>query len=299
MKFFDAELFHVGVKRRHIFSSEQWEKTFKFEPLSSFSDWQQPERELYSRAFHETQRKIHNLEWQKGVPVAISRLKSSMSRSNLTTLLHTLGDVPEALIPFGFWDESGGVIGASPEILYYRNKNKINSMALAGTQKKPGPCILMSDVKNRKEHQFVIDELRKKWERWGDVLIHDTEVLELPALYHLLTKISVNLRQDVSVDELVQSLHPTSALGVFPHERWQELLALPWQDERDYFGAPLIFPLSELDESLAIISLRQIQWNSREVKLVAGGGVVEESQEELEWAEILAKMDSVKKLLKI
>ena len=60
----------------------------------------------------------------------------------------------------------------------------------------------------------------------------------------------------------------------------------------------MLFKLSETEE-LAIVALRQVQWDKTCVRLGAGGGIVLESHEETEWQEILAKIESVKGLLKI
>ena len=96
----------------------------------------------------------------------------------------------------------------------------------------------------------------------------------------------------------LQLFHPTSALGVSPFVKWRELEKLPEQNTRKYFGAPFFVRLGD-EKSLAVVALRQIQWNAEEIRIGAGGGVVQESQEELEWLEILAKIESVKKLMGI
>lgn len=169
---------------------------------------------------------------------------------------------------------------------------------LAGTQAKPDPCTLLEDTKNLKEHKFVVDELEKKWSHWGKVIKQPTRILELPTLFHLLTEIQVHLNKNVSDEMLINYFHPTSALGTSPYEKWQELKELPEQKDRGFFGSPLIYPLGP-EKTVAVVALRQIQWNQSEILLGAGGGVVQESQEGLEWDEILAKMNSVKKLLKV
>lgn len=297
--FFDRESSHYRVTNFLTWSPEEWKSQWKSEKTSSLGVWQGPNRELYTKSFQMVQGKISLGEWQKAVPMAIDRIPHTLTKHSLETLLARLSDVPPNLMPFGFWTSAGGVIGASPELIYYRDQQMIESMALAGTQEKTGPCVLLNDEKNLKEHQFVVRELEKKWSQWGQVHMEPTEILELPTLYHLLTRFRVELDCPTRDEQLIQAFHPTSALGVFPYEKWRQLQEFPFQNERDNYGAPLVFPLAKKEESLAIVSLRQIQWNAHEIKLSAGGGVVKESQEELEWKEILAKMGSVKKLLEI
>ncbi len=296
-KFFDSKSSFLAIQGHSCWSGEEWQNLFKSEKLSGLGSWSGPFREDYSQAFFQTKQRIQEGIWEKGVPVVFATNPATPTSTTLKSLLAQLSDVPDALIPFGFWKPGEGVIGATPEILYYRQDRIVKSMALAGTQPKSESCTLLADSKNLKEHQFVVNELRKKWQQFGEVQVSETKILELPFLYHLLTEFTVQLFENVSNEALVQAFHPTSALGVFPHERWRELESLPLQDQRDYFGAPMVFPLDKPGECLALVSLRQIQWNSQGTKLVAGGGVVEESLEELEWQEILAKMDSTKKSL--
>lgn len=298
-KFFDRKLSRLRVQKVTVWDPQTWKDTWKSESPSTFSGWQGPNRELYTRSFQQIQRKIEQGLWEKAVPIAFDRISRGLKKSELQSLLAALTEAPEPLIPFGVWTQEGGVLGATPETLFYRRGPRIESMALAGTQAKGQEMSLLLDSKNLAEHAFVADELETKWSRWGRALRNPVQVLELPTLLHLQTLFHVDLQNDVSDEELVVGLHPTSALGTFPPEAWQELQSLPEQADRGFFGAPILFPLAGSEESLAIVSLRQIQWNRDEIKLGAGGGVVKQSQEELEWNEILAKMNSVKKLLRL
>lgn len=296
--FFDLLSSYIEVAGSAIWNLSEWKQAWKAETPSGSIAWQGPRKELYTKGFEQIQEKFRTHEWKKAVPIGTDRAQGPLRLNQLTSILAQLSDVPDNLIPFGFWTPEGGVVGASPEIIFYRDGSEVRSMALAGTQAKPGPCTLLQDKKNRNEHQIVVDELNRKWNCWGRVLINPTEILELPSLYHLLTRVQVQLNENPTNEELVNFFHPTSALGTSPYEKWQELKALPEQASRGYFGAPFVFPLGE-QKSVAIVALRQVQWNQSEIQLSAGGGVVQESQEELEWQEILAKMGSVKKLLKV
>lgn len=277
----------------------EWSDFIKSEPLSHLRKWQTPNRELYTQSFNQIQKQIELKRWQKAVPIAFSESAGTFTVAERLSVLQALSQAPDSVMPYGFWSHGIGFIGASPEILYYKKANQLESMALAGTQKKTGEaCHLLQDPKNLSEHQFVVDELAKKWKLFGDVQINPTEILEVPSLFHLLTQFKVQLKISVTDQNLVETLHPTSALGVFPHTLWKELAELPEQKTRDYFGAPVVYKLGA-DESLAVVALRQLQWDQKRARIGAGGGVVADSQEQLEWQEILAKMESVKKILKV
>ncbi len=281
-----------------ILSSEAWKEALKSESPSCSFTWSGPSRELYSKSFEKVQKEIQEGNWQKAVPIAFTRASGSFSPQQIRGLLYHLAEADESLIPYGYWKDGVGVMGLTPEILFYRRDLELHSMALAGTEKKKGECHLLQDPKNLKEHNLVAQEVKNKLKNWGEPQMEGPQVLELPTLYHLLTQFRVQLESPWNDIESLQYFHPTSALGVSPHTRWKEMESLPEQKDRGFFGSPLLFKLSD-EESLALVALRQIQWNQNEIMIGAGGGVVQESQEELEWEEILAKMDSVKKLMGI
>jgi menaquinone-specific isochorismate synthase len=285
-----------------IFDSNSWRSQLKAEGPSHFLarsfEWRPPLRELYSKSFQSVQTQIHSGNWKKAVPIAFSSAEGTLSDSEKLAILLKLAEAPEPLIPYGYWKDGEGMMGLTPEILFFREGSQLLTMALAGTEKKQGRSHLLDDDKNLKEHDFVVQELREKLSRFGEVSLEGPQILELPTLYHLFTKFSVKLKTDWDDLKALQYLHPTSALGISPFSKWKELETLPEQKDRRFFGSPLLFNLSS-DSSLALVCLRQIQWDEQKIRIGAGGGVVRESQEELEWNEILAKMDSVKKLMGI
>lgn len=260
-------------------------------------NWTEPSREKYSESFRQIQAQIDVGNWSKAVPICFTRAEGVPTDQEKVQIIRKMAEAPENLIPYGFWNNQMGVMGLTPEVLFAQRGSELESMALAGTEKRTElPSSLIQDSKILKEHQFVADELHLKLKKFGEIELKGPEVLELPTLRHLLTRFHVRLKDEFSTLEALQSLHPTSALGISPFSKWQELAKLPEQSHRNFFGAPLLFNLGDLG-SLAIVALRQIQWKDDLVQIGAGGGVVRESQEELEWQEILAKIDSVKKTL--
>lgn len=295
----DGKLYKAQNQTKMDFAS--WQSLFRPESNSGSFQWQDPSRSLYAKSFQNVMAEIRTGNWKKAVPIAFARSKGTLTSQDKKTILSRLSSVSPNLIPYGFWKDGAGMIGLTPEVLFFRNEDQLESMALAGTQRKPGPCQLMEDAKNLKEHDFVVKEINEKLQKFGSVNSHGPKVLELPTLFHLLTEFSVELNtgnEAWSDLKALQYFHPTSALGISPFLKWRELENLPEQKDRKFFGAPFLLKLSA-QKSLALVALRQIQWDQDEIKIGAGGGIVQESQEELEWLEILAKIDSVKKLLGI
>src|SRR5690606_7658859 len=99
-------------------------------------------------------------------------------------ILTRVAQLPESLIPYGFWSFDGdvveGMIGATPEVLFSNRigrKNgqadRIETMALAGTRAKTsdpdGAKRLFEDPKERHEHQIVVDDIMVELSRFGEI----------------------------------------------------------------------------------------------------------------------------------
>jgi menaquinone-specific isochorismate synthase len=124
--------------------------------------------------------------------------------------------------------------------------------------------------------------------------------LRRPKIAHLITPIFFNETggsERMSFFDMVRRLHPTAALGVSPRteagERW--LREADRGVKRRTFGAP--FGLEREDKSaLALVAIRNVQWNGDQVRVGSGAGMLLESRVELEWKELREKREQVKAL---
>ena len=264
--------------------------------------WLEPtESEFAEGPWREIRKGFSDRGLQKAVPVVFSRARTAISIA--AVLKRLVAPVPRAehLRAYGFWDSGLGMIGATPELLFSARPESgvVETMALAGTRGKDedrAAIQLLADAKERYEHQLVVDDLKARLSAIGDVSIGPTQVLELPALYHLHTRVQARPRRAPSFMEMVRVLHPTPALGVSPRaagfaemRRWDDPSA------RLRFGAPFgaVWP----EGMNCVVAIRNIQWAGDEVRLGSGCGVVPESQVEREWQELALKRSSVKRLL--
>jgi menaquinone-specific isochorismate synthase len=203
------------------------------------------------------------------------------------------------LYVYGYWQNGEGILGATPETLFVRTAEQVRTMALAGTlSKKSGktPREFLKDPKELHEHQLVVKDIQQRLQRLGWVRTAATEVIELPTLYHLRTLIEIDVH-NADIQELVQLLHPTPALGVSPRNYglgWMR--DLPYQKDRGLFGAPLLFSLSE-NETICLVAIRNLQWSAAGSRIGSGGGLVSASDLQSEWKELALKRESVMKAL--
>ena len=233
--FFDAQLCRLSATQTKVVDKIKFQDFIgqATEPLPSLQ-WQGPHRDEYKNQFKIFHDKLVSGELQKAVPFVFDQAEINVSPQLILHMIQSISDMNYPhLIPYGYWNESGGVLGVTPEVLFHKKRNEISSMALAGTEKKShnNRPTLQKDKKILNEHQFVVDEMIEKWSKWGKVIVDRTQVMELPILYHLLTKIRISSHLEVSSAELIQSLHPTSAVGVSPFKKWRELETLPGQKE--------------------------------------------------------------------
>ncbi|CDQ39239.1 isochorismate synthase [Virgibacillus salexigens] len=199
---------------------------------------------------------------------------------------------------FAFEQKNSCFIGASPERLVKIKNKELLSTCLAGTaprgktneQDKKIANALMQDMKNRQEHDFVVQMIKQGVAKYCEqVYVPEVPIIyPLKNLQHLYTPVTGVLKQGHSIFDIVSQLHPTPALGGLPRTasmlfiRENELL------DRGWYGAPVgWFDYNENGEFAVAIRSGLIQKD--EASLFAGCGVVKDSQPEEEFEETRIK----------
>jgi len=264
--------------------------------------WSEPRKAQFASAWARIQEGFRERGLLKAVPVVFATTEADLSdQDQRLALLMRLARSPRHLYLYGMWSENAGLLGATPELLFERGADGwVRTVALAGTRAHDGPRaaeLLFQDPKERFEHQLVIDDIRERLAALGEVEVGGTEVIELPTLYHLRTRLALRPKSAPTFSELVERLHPTPALGLFPRalgfaemRRWDDSA-----ESRGRFGAP--FGVCFEGGETCVVAIRNIQWQGRELRLGSGCGVVGASQMAREWSELALKRDSVKRML--
>lgn len=271
-------------------------------PLTK-APWIEPEKGDFAQAFSLIQQRIRAGEIQKAVPVVFDRSAQSVTDLEKVQMILRLIEAPPALFVYGFWQShqgrSMGVLGASPEVLFEYQDQCLRTMALAGTCPKneiQARDSLLQDQKELQEHQLVLEDIKSVLSRLGPMTTNGPHILELPSLLHLKTDIEVQCDHQPDFSRLIESLHPTAALGVAPRSQDYKWMAkLPGQEGRKAFGGPFAF-LSQ-DQALCLVAIRNLQWNESASMIGSGCGIVDASELEREWRELFQKRLSVRKIL--
>lgn len=263
------------------------------EPRSPlFYDWTAPDLKSYEWQFRRLYDLLEAGFLKKAVLYAKKETPLNQELKVASLLQSALKNKGHAHL-YGFWDQSEGMIGAAPEILFEKNDEGIFLEAVAGT-KLGTPFTTKEDL----EHQLVIDGIQEALLPYGTVRSFPRRTLAFGNLTHLLTPLKLETKNQVSFLDLVKSLHPTPALGTFPKDQ-----GLPWLKEVDAllprlrYGAPVGF--SHTQKERCLVAIRNIQWQNHVGCIMAGGGVTKDSIMENEWEEILRKFNAIKKILNI
>lgn len=267
--------------------------------------WKALEFSDYEKSFQRIQRKLAQNEIEKAVPTLKSRSEGGLSQSERVQILRRLLQADSNSYVYGFWTSENpgyGYLGLTPEILFSTQRGaddffSLETMALAGTQAVGAQPSLLSNERILREHGLVSREILQTLQSFGTVSIEGPYVAQLPHLEHLRTDITLRSYEPLRPLQLTGILHPTPALGVFPKAHGVEWMkTLSHQEDRENFGAPTVFYISNA-EYLAVVNIRNIQWNSSQSWIETGGGVVRGSEARQEFDELKLKQKAVKSFL--
>ncbi|HEX3580623.1 MAG TPA: chorismate-binding protein [Thermoanaerobaculia bacterium] len=260
-------------------------------------DWHPAPNEDFARLFRSAQEAMARGVFNKIVPIVFESGEATADPRQW--LINELKSLPGGMWAYGYSYHSHGMIGATPELLFRSERRGYATMALAGTRPVARAEELLRDPKELREHRFVVDDIVRRLAPFGNLELGPLGVMRLPNIAHLITPIyfAENGAEKMSFAEMIRRLHPTAALGVSPRneagERW--LREADRGVKRRSFGAP--FGLEREDRSaLAVVSIRNVQWQGTSLRVGSGAGLLPESQLERELDELRQKRAQVKAL---
>lgn len=267
-------------------------------------DWAVINESDFRSQYDWSQKNFNDETLFKAVPIIRQRGVSEFSVENLAWCIRNLIQLDAFGWSYGYFENRKGFVGHTPEVLaqWSRVDHQLHTVALAGTvARAEGADIdLLSDAKIRNEHQLVIDDVTDKLSRLSFVsksIQGPTDVLELKYLLHLMTEFQLEANDLDQVFEVINILHPTSAMGIYPHneEKLKEFSQFSIQSQRNAFAAP--FAVVEKDSVSCVVAIRNMFFDDSRLEIFSGCGVTRESNYELEVIELDNKRNSVKKML--
>jgi len=197
----------------------------------------------------------------------------------------------------------GNVFGASPELLLRADTGEVSARVLAGTAGRgTDPDVdraiadgLAHSQKNRHEHDYAVNSMVKALEPFCEVVEADSEPfsLALPDLWHLATDVTGRLRNNVSLLDVIEKLHPTAAVAGTPTVMAEQLISQLEPFDRAGYAGPVGWLSSDGAGEVAI-ALRGGIIEKDQIRAIAGCGIVAESDPEAELAETELKFKAVR-----
>ena len=256
-------------------------------------------------------------EWEQAVAAAVRRIsrgdlrKVVLARDVYATARHpidarTLLTRLAARYPDCYTFACAGLVGATPELLIRRDGDEVRSLVLAGTMPRGGSAeedaglaaALLGSAKEAEEHLYAADSVRHVLSPLCDALdmSPEPELLTLPNVHHLATRVVGRLAADRSALALAAALHPTAAVGGDPVEVAVDLIRELENMDRARYAGPVGWMDARGNGEWGI-ALRCAQLEGRQARLIAGCGIVAGSDPAAELAETISKFRPMRSAL--
>ncbi|MGR5095527.1 isochorismate synthase [Vibrio maritimus] len=196
-------------------------------------------------------------------------------------------------------------VGSTPERLYRRVGQQLETEALAGTIGRGDNAAqdmelanwLTQDLKNINENQYVVDDILQSLAPHSSEVHLEKELrlVRLRKVQHLKRNIVAQLSKGINAVQLLQALQPTAAVAGLPRS---EALAYIQENEpfaRGWYAGSVGYLSHEKAEFC--VAIRSALLMKDEVQLFAGAGIVPGSVAAHEWQELDKKMSTLLSLI--
>ena len=209
---------------------------------------------------------------------------------------------------FGFgWRVNGATfVGASPELLVRSSGGIVTSNPLAGTAPRgEGEAedrllaeALMRSEKDRIEHRYVVDDVAERLALHAADLTVPAEpsLKRMATVQHLSTRITGTTRPGVHVLDLVESLHPTPAVGGTPRRPALAFIEEAEPFDRGWYTGGIGW-IDGFGDGEFAIGLRCGLLEGANAHVFAGAGIVADSDPDAELLETRLKFRPMLELL--
>ena len=259
-----------------------------------------PSQETWAKHIDTITSLLENNEIQKAV-LARKKIYHSSHAIDPRAILLTLPEChSNAYLFYLQVDTHQAFISVSPERLFGLQNGTITCDALAGTRARGTDSAhekqleqeLNTSRKESIEHQLVIEDIASKLSQIcpHPQLATSRKLLKLKKVMHLKSSLAGQIRSEISIEQILSILHPTSAVGGMPWARVHELIKEFEPFARGLYAAPLGYIMR--DDSEFIVGIRSLLINNNELHLFGGAGIVKGSNGEREWQEIESKMSN-------
>lgn len=304
--------FAVSVDEPVLLIHPQHEKTF---PVTD-REWTVPQmasvgkplsdamtRQHYTADFNNFHDHLLNGDFSKLVLSRCARERKDSTCTPASMFWQACDNYPRLFIALVYTPQSGLWLVATPEVLLEGDGRQWHTMALAGTvqlsddQLQQDVPVIDWSIKNIQEQRYVATYIMECLQHFtNDIREEGPRTARAANLVHLRSDFTFTLSCHDHLGELLQVLHPTPAVcGLPKHEAYQFILSNEHSQRHYYSG--FMGPLQPDAETHLYVSLRCMNIVDDDCYLYAGGGLLRESIEPMEWMETEAKLGTMRRLI--
>ena len=194
-------------------------------------------------------------------------------------------------------------IGATPEQFIQTNGTELKTVALAGTQIDTGKKEVFWQEKEKQEQQLVTDFILENLEDLvKEITISSPYSIKAGTIWHIKTDITAKIKNKNSLQKIITSLHPTSAVCGLPKLAAKQFILENEGYDRDYYSGFLgelniDLVTFKTQQSDLFVNLRCMKINNSKAQLFIGCGITEHSIPHDEYIETVNKSMTMKKIL--
>jgi anthranilate synthase component 1 len=201
--------------------------------------------------------------------------------------------------PYHFYVSLGGrqVVGASPEMLVRVEGDQATTVPIAGTRRRGITAeedrrleeSLVRDPKELAEHAMLVDLARNDLGRVceaGSVAVPVRAAVErFSHVMHLTSEVQGRLRPGRAALDALWSTFPAGTVSGAPKIRAVQILSELEAEDRGVYGGA-VGTVDSAGNLETCIAIRTVEFSGGRARFRAGAGIVADSVEESEWAEI-------------
>ena len=197
-----------------------------------------------------------------------------------------------------FHPQSGIWLGASPEQLAMAKNGYFQTTALAGTLPKTDDKLPKWTPKEYEEQEMVTHYLEEQLNQYlTEMTVEPRKSILAGSLWHQKTNISGQLRNTATLKDVIDSIHPTSAVCGLPKTTAMNFILENEGYNRAYYTGYLGEVKGAENDASIFVNLRCLQIFENEVRIYVGGGITKDSNPQKEWDELVNKSSIMLALL--
>lgn len=274
------------------------------------------DRDAYAADFACCHSRLMSGEYSKIVLARMADVETSADVSPEELFLRACRMYPRMCVMLVSTPQSGTWLSATPEILLDGDASGWRTIALAGTMRLEGAMLgfdnppsrgadaeasgIVWSAKNIQEQRYVATYIARSLKPFATGITEEgPRTVRAGNVVHLRSDFTFGLTAGSGIGDVLEALHPTPAVCGLPKAAtWRHIVEHEHTDRQYYSG--FMGPLGHNGATHLYVSLRCMRIvDDRHYRLYAGGGLLRDSEEEQEWHETEAKMETMKGILRI